>query len=187
MDQRLTARPFNRYDPMYTMWWLVASTEWPAYRFAKIFFDQRRDCRFICFGIHLETGWPLGCVRLSQSEELDHARRLGMAQVQLRREAGVVDRSVRVAAAASGEPLSVIVDASYLQDPGSFDPYATRKDRSATTDTIQFASRAGELAMTSTRFGVIVLSQPTRATNPADFGRKSRDCHSFRSMERSIN
>ena len=169
LEQRLTARPFNRYDPTYTMWWLVASTEWPAYPFAKIFFDPRRDYRFIHCGIHLEKGigrsvasaYPKAKSWIMRDDWAWH--RLSS---DVRR--GVVDQAVQGVATASGEPVKVIVDASYLQDPGSFDPYATREDRSATTDTIEFASRAGELTMTSTRFGVNVLSQPARATNLAE-------------------
>jgi hypothetical protein len=39
----LTPRPYNRFEPDNTVWWLVPSTEWPAYKYGKLFFDSRKD------------------------------------------------------------------------------------------------------------------------------------------------
>lgn len=39
----LTARPWNLYSPSDTFWWLVPSTEWPAYRYGKLAFSQAKD------------------------------------------------------------------------------------------------------------------------------------------------
>lgn len=36
-------RPFNRFNPAYTEWWIIPSTEWPAYKFGKLCF-HRRPC-----------------------------------------------------------------------------------------------------------------------------------------------
>jgi len=33
----LTPRPFNRFDPDVSLWWLVPSTEWPAFKYGKLF------------------------------------------------------------------------------------------------------------------------------------------------------
>lgn len=38
---KMTARPFNRHEPAQTIWWLVPTTEWPAFKFGKYFFDNR--------------------------------------------------------------------------------------------------------------------------------------------------
>jgi hypothetical protein len=37
---KLTARPYNRFDPDSSTWWLIPSTEWPAFKFGKLFFDS---------------------------------------------------------------------------------------------------------------------------------------------------
>ncbi len=169
---RLTARPFNRYDPTHTMWWLVASTEWPAYRFAKIFFDPRRDHRHIHCGIHLEKGigravasaYPKARSWILRDDWAWH--RLGSDMKQ-----GKVEQAVQAVAKASGEPVRIILDASYPQDPGSFDPYSTAEERASTTDTVEFVSGAGELTVVSTRFSVNVLSQPAHAKSLAELAK----------------
>lgn len=52
-----TARPHNQYEPDRTIWWLVPSVDWPAYRHAKLFFDWRDDHRTgMWAGIYVEKG-----------------------------------------------------------------------------------------------------------------------------------
>lgn len=50
----LTARPFNRFAPSESVWWLIPSTEWPAFKFGKIFFRPFED-KYFC-GFYLEKG-----------------------------------------------------------------------------------------------------------------------------------
>lgn len=37
-EKTLTLRPFNRFDPAYTEWWMIPSSGWPAYRYGKLCF-----------------------------------------------------------------------------------------------------------------------------------------------------
>ena len=59
---KLTPRPYNRFTPDDTIWWLVPSSEWPAYRFGKLFFEPRverilgRSSGSIYFGFYVEKG-----------------------------------------------------------------------------------------------------------------------------------
>jgi hypothetical protein len=39
----LTARPWNLYAAADTFWWLVPSTEWPAYHYGKLAFSLAKD------------------------------------------------------------------------------------------------------------------------------------------------
>jgi hypothetical protein len=39
----LTPRPWNLYAPADTFWWLVPSTDWPAYRYGKLAFSHAGD------------------------------------------------------------------------------------------------------------------------------------------------
>jgi hypothetical protein len=39
----LTARPWNIHRPADTLWWLVPSTEWPAYQHGKLLFSMAKD------------------------------------------------------------------------------------------------------------------------------------------------
>jgi hypothetical protein len=40
---KLTPRPYNRFAPDETIWWLVPSSDWPAFKFGKLFFEPRAD------------------------------------------------------------------------------------------------------------------------------------------------
>ncbi|MBU0648551.1 hypothetical protein KJ969_00360 [Patescibacteria group bacterium] len=40
---KLISRPFNRFKPDNTMWWLTPTTEWPAYKYGKLFFQSRPE------------------------------------------------------------------------------------------------------------------------------------------------
>jgi hypothetical protein len=54
---RLTLRPFNRFDPQFTEWWLIPSSEWPAYRYGKLFFLQSEVVTDWMFtGLYVEKG-----------------------------------------------------------------------------------------------------------------------------------
>ena len=43
MKLGLTARPWNIYAAADTFWWLVPSTDWPAYRYGKLAFSLAKD------------------------------------------------------------------------------------------------------------------------------------------------
>jgi hypothetical protein len=59
---KLTPRPYNRFAPEETIWWLVPSSVWPAYKFGKLFFEPRTDRlptgspESIYFGFYVEKG-----------------------------------------------------------------------------------------------------------------------------------
>jgi len=50
----LIARPANRFKPDDTLWWLVPSTEFPAYKYGKIFFEKKEKGMFC--GFQIEKG-----------------------------------------------------------------------------------------------------------------------------------
>lgn len=43
MSKSLTPRPWNLHDPDQTLWWLVPTTMWPAYRHGKLAFSLAHD------------------------------------------------------------------------------------------------------------------------------------------------
>jgi hypothetical protein len=60
-DIDLVPRPYNRFDPDASLWWLVPATEWPAFKYGKLFFTSdphaipgSRD-GFYC-GFNIEKG-----------------------------------------------------------------------------------------------------------------------------------
>lgn len=58
--QRFCLRPYNRFEPAFTVWWLVPSNDWPAYRHSKLFLcsaDLPEEARRqLWAGIYVEHG-----------------------------------------------------------------------------------------------------------------------------------
>jgi hypothetical protein len=53
----LTARPWNMHEPQDSLWWLVPSAEWPAFKYAKLFFEWTDDDRQTLWaGLNVEKG-----------------------------------------------------------------------------------------------------------------------------------
>jgi hypothetical protein len=40
---KYSPRPYNHFNPDDTLWWLVPSVEWPAFKYAKLFFQSRPE------------------------------------------------------------------------------------------------------------------------------------------------
>ncbi len=59
-------RPFNRFDPLNTEWWLVHGSEWPAYKFGKLCFHRypRTEDGYLFPGYYVEKGLGHKLLRL---------------------------------------------------------------------------------------------------------------------------
>ncbi len=59
--QRYTVRPFNRFDTAFSAWWLIPSTDWPAFRHGKFAFHQGSGSRgmaaYMHVGYYVEHGY----------------------------------------------------------------------------------------------------------------------------------
>jgi hypothetical protein len=53
--KRYTLRPFNRFDSERSMWWVIPSTVYPAYKFGKYIIYENKDGTF-SVGVHIEKG-----------------------------------------------------------------------------------------------------------------------------------
>ena len=56
LGEGLTARPFNRFEPADSIWWLVPSAEWPAFQYNKIFVNPAKGADKYEVGLYLEKG-----------------------------------------------------------------------------------------------------------------------------------
>ena len=56
LGEGLTARPFNRFEPGNSIWWLVPSAEWPAFQYSKIFVNPLSGTNKYEVGLYLEKG-----------------------------------------------------------------------------------------------------------------------------------
>ena len=130
VDVKLTARPYNRYEPLNTTWWIIPSTEWPAYHLGKLYFYRR-------FGEDGETALSVGLVAEKGFGRvvatIDPKTRSGILgegwlwpELLADLKSGTMDAAVAQVVEQTGQPVTVSVDASYYQDMEPGDPYAQR-------------------------------------------------------------
>jgi hypothetical protein len=125
----LTARPWNRFEPVNTEWWLIPSTAWPAYRHGKYFFQARSHNRVLYCGLFVEKGldpsiavaFPTGKRLVMDNSWVWH--RL-MAEIG----SGYFGEAMSTAAANCPCPLRLVVDGGFVEDPASYDPQAPPMD-----------------------------------------------------------
>lgn len=114
--QRFALRPYNRFLPDFTEWWLIPQSDWPAYRYSKLFFHRFQQSatksKWFYTGFYVEKG--LG------------KQLTGMADVNIRHimqddwywydfvrhtKGGEMDSAVREVLLRSQQPVVVSIDA----------------------------------------------------------------------------
>ena len=127
---RLSARPWNRYEPDKSLWWLVPETDWPAYKYPKLYFDWISPERSsLSCGLHIEKGLDPGIQSAYPSRKgsryimaSDWAWHSFLADL----EQGAVARVIERAMAGTNKNSVLKIEGGYVPDPGSFDPYADK-------------------------------------------------------------
>jgi hypothetical protein len=56
LDGALTARPYNRFEPAESYWWLVPSSDWPAFKYGKYIINPIPGTDKFEVGFDLEKG-----------------------------------------------------------------------------------------------------------------------------------
>lgn len=155
---KLVARPWNRTEPHSTSWWLVPSSDWPAYKHGKFFFDWNRWAEGSIFaGLYVEKGlgrsissaYPSakGSRHIIQQDWVWHdlVRDLENSDIPL----VIHDLGRQIPA-----PLLLRIDGGYVDDPSDPDPQG-HKDKCARWEDFllewdprkeQFSQREGEPA-----------------------------------------
>lgn len=124
----LTPRPWNRFEPDDTDWWLVPGGEWPAHKYGKLFLHWSDRAKAAARAdLHVEKGLgqavqaaydaPRGRRRIMDEEWAWHHLLASMQDERLA-------RALAAAAESARGPLRVTVQGGYVADPDSFDPYA---------------------------------------------------------------
>lgn len=171
----LTPRPWQIYEPTDTHWWLVPSTDWPAYRHGKFIFSLAKDsprkalvglndslieADKIFAGLNIEKGY--GHV----ATEVDASLKLKAAQIidndwlwfTLVEGNGPTRFSKLLAAVSATETLHLYVVSSYVHDRES----AVQPER----DALMFSCHsAGISAVLHNHFPIGVLRGIHKATN----------------------
>jgi len=124
----LVARPWNMYEPDITTWWLVPSSDWPAYKHGKCHFNwgnENRDSIFM--SLYFEKG--LGSI-VSSVYSCPKGLRCIMdndwSWYRLIRdlENGRIPQKVAQISKEIPIPVELVVEGGYVQDPCDFDPNA---------------------------------------------------------------
>jgi hypothetical protein len=171
----MTPRPWQMYEPAETLWWLVPSTDWPAYRHGKFIFSLAKDsprkalvglndslieANKIFAGLNVEKGY--GHV----ATEVDTTLKRKTAQIidsdwlwfTLVEGNGPARFSKLLAAVSAVETLHLYVVSSYVHDRES----AVQPER----DAVMFSCHsAGISAVLHNHFPIGVLPGIRKATN----------------------
>jgi len=129
----LSPRPWNRFEPENTRWWLVPSADWPAYHHGKLSFDPTDDkAKVVYCGFDIEKGFgPI----VSEGYPSTRQRKLIMRDSWTWNRfvtdltGGVVGDVVQEVAQRTGRSLRLEFRADYASDPDDFDPEAPLSSR----------------------------------------------------------
>ena len=127
--KKLTLRPWNQFKPIDTVWWLVPSTNWPAYQLGKYVFFPNGE--FINVGFNVEKGFGSsackGYPKLVNSKlaiNQEWAWNYFMAGLIN----GEVEEKLKQICMIYGEPLQIILGAGLANDPSDYDPFKPKSD-----------------------------------------------------------
>lgn len=125
--KKYSARPYNRYGPEDSLWWLIPSTDWPAYRHGKItIFEEQKGELF--FGINIEKAIgqeAAACYPSKRAQKIimdkewcwyDFYRDLNEGKI-----AHAMDT---IQDNTDGLPLHFSLSGHIIDDPALFDPYS---------------------------------------------------------------
>ncbi len=129
----LSPRPWNRFEPENTRWWLVPSTDWPAYHHGKLSFDPTEKKADVLYcGFDVEKGFgPI----VGEGYPSTRGRNLIMGaswtwhRFVTDLTGGVVGDVVQEVAQRTGRSLRLEFRADYASDPDDFDPEAPLSTR----------------------------------------------------------
>jgi hypothetical protein len=123
---KLTKRPWNRFNPDLTSWWLVPDSKIPHFKHGKIFFnwgDKKHTT--LLTGLYVEKGLDEKVSSVYSSRKAKNFIMLSdwnwfsfiedLSNKQL--------FEVLKNACPSHTPIEFIIDAGYVTEPTSFDPY----------------------------------------------------------------
>lgn len=127
-EDNFVPRAWKRYEPDSSNWWLVPSSEWPAYKYGKLYFQSAvNSMGTIYAGLHIEKGL---------SKNLDSVYSTPKGLRHLMQEDWLWNRLLNKAEENSflelfskfpshfQNSLKLIFEAGYVDNPADFDPYS---------------------------------------------------------------
>jgi len=124
----LWPQPWNRFERENTRWWLVPSSDWPAYHHGKVSFDPTdKEANVLYCGFDVEKGFaPI----VSEAYPSTRQRKLLLRDSWTWHSfmtdlvGGEVDEVVEEVAHRTGQSLILEFRAAYASAPDDFDPQA---------------------------------------------------------------
>lgn len=127
---KLTKRPWDRFRPDASPWWLVPSTDLLHYKYAKFYFSWEGDKQeAINCGLYVEKGLDENLAPVYSSKQ---ARNLIMNKDWSWHKIVELFNNSKLFEAISnggnnGIAIKIIIDGGYVTEPTSFDPYQDKK------------------------------------------------------------
>jgi hypothetical protein len=126
----LTARPWSRHDPDETLWWLVPSTEWPAYSHGKLVFStDRAPAGEIFAGLNVEKGFGVAAIQAYPKTPRTQVLGPGWTWHLVVDGEGPTHFAKVLGEVSIRQPALVRVEASRVSDPSDYDPHGVRRQR----------------------------------------------------------
>ena len=176
----LSPRPWNKFKPDDTLWWLVPATDWPAYRYAKLYFDlvpweplcsHLRSARGKrAASVHSGDAYPSrrGSQYIMGGDWAWHRFLEGMGN-------GSMTKAMGDAVHGTDQVCSVVIYGGYVPDPGSFDPYADDFRMRKSTYRFLFRDQAGACYLASAEDRDRYMDQLKHAKSVAEIAEGLQD------------
>lgn len=125
--KKFSPRPYNRYDPENSLWWLIPSADWPAYKYGKIAISKEQEGK-IYFGLNIEKAIGQEAAACYQSKK---AQKIIMGSdwcwyefLKALTEGEVAATMDIIQKNSNGLPLHFSLSGHIIDDPALFDPYS---------------------------------------------------------------
>lgn len=129
-NEEYSSRPYNRYDPKNTTWWVVPGTDWPAFHYGKFVF--RDDGALLRVGLNIEKGLGLSAEQVAKTLKISEKSIVDEKWVwhdfveEVKKES--IDGILKQVVNRAGK-VFVELGISYINQPSEYDPLAPKSDR----------------------------------------------------------
>jgi hypothetical protein len=126
-SKKFTARPYNRYAPENSLWWLIPEADWPAYKYGKVTISEERSGELFC-GINIEKaiGYEAAaCYQSKRAQKLIMDSEWCWYDFLKDLEGGGIARAMDIIQGnTNGLILHFSLSGHIIDDPALFDPYS---------------------------------------------------------------
>lgn len=129
-NEEYSSRPYNRYEPKNTTWWVVPTKDWPAFNYGKYVF--RDDGDLLRVGLNIEKGLGLSAEQVAKTLKISESSIVNEDWVwhdfveEIKEDS--IDETLNQLEARAGS-VFVELGISYINQPSEYDPFAPKIDR----------------------------------------------------------